>query len=120
MDDLMKSAVTEVMQVMLNFNIQQDPPNTPLLNGEPHVASSVGFIGRLTGVVYLCSTIRFAKQMTAALLGLEQPGEADDEMVGSDIVVQACKNFEESKDWRFSISFKEVVERLQNKEMANA
>ena len=35
-------------------------------------------------------------------------------MVGSEIVSTECKNYEESKDWKFESSFEEAVAALNN------
>lgn len=73
LDDLVKSAVLEVFDTMLNIKMVQNEPDVEkLATGGPHVASSVGFIGRLTGVVYLYTTEAFAKRITATLLGVSE------------------------------------------------
>src|SRR4051812_19744502 len=79
-DNLVTSAVTEVFTTMLNFPVRRDPPDTVIRNGEPQVAGSVGFIGIVSGVVYIYWTARFAKSMTGKMLGLTEK-EATDEMV---------------------------------------
>lgn len=78
---MLADAVKEVFSTMLNIDAQKEPPGTALANGEPHIASSVGFIGRATGVVYLYSTGSFARKMTRSLLRLEDSEVAGDEMV---------------------------------------
>jgi chemotaxis protein CheX len=78
---LIGSAVAEVFGTMLNLPVAPEVKDTPIQNGEPHVASSVGFIGRLTGVVFLYSTNSFAKRMTGKLLGMEDNEVDGDEMV---------------------------------------
>ncbi|HEY1171437.1 MAG TPA: chemotaxis protein CheX [Verrucomicrobiae bacterium] len=80
-EQLIGTAVSEVFGTMLNLPVAPEPKDTPIKNGEPHVASSVGFIGRLTGVVFLYSTNSFAKCMTSKLLGLEEHEVDGDEMV---------------------------------------
>ena len=80
-EQLIGTAVGEVFGTMLNLPVAPEPKDTPIQNGEAHVASSVGFIGRLTGVVFLYSTNTFAKRMTGRLLGLEQHEVEGDEMV---------------------------------------
>jgi chemotaxis protein CheX len=81
LEQLIRAAVSEVFGTMLNFHVSVDDPNAPIRNGEAHVAGSVGFIGRLTGVVYLYSTSSFAKRMTSGLLGIAEPEIDGDEMV---------------------------------------
>lgn len=80
-EQLIKSAVTEVYGTMLRLPVAPEATGTPITNGEPHVASSVGFIGRLSGVVFLYSTFGFARRMTGSLLGLEEAEVEGDEMV---------------------------------------
>lgn len=41
-------------------------------------------------------------------------------MLGSDIVSQECKKYEETAGWRFASSFDEAVSQLSGKEMAHA
>ena len=84
LEQLIRLAVTEVFGTMLNFPIQNEALGTSVANGEAHVAGSVGFIGRLTGVVYLYSTDTFARKITGGLLGLE-----DDQIDGHEMVNDA-------------------------------
>ena len=81
LEQLIGLSVTEVFGTMLNFKVNLEALGATLVNGEPHVASSVGFIGRLTGVVYLYSTNSFASRMTRALLRLEDHEKHGDDMV---------------------------------------
>ena len=71
----MDGCVIEGFKTMLNLPAQREPAGTAaaIANVEPQVAGSVGsvgFIGRLTGVVHLYSTQTFARRMTSAMLGL--------------------------------------------------
>ena len=59
------ASVTEVFKTMLNLQAQREPAGTAIADVEPQVAGSVGFIGRLTGVVHLYSTQTFAGRMTS-------------------------------------------------------
>ncbi len=81
MDDLVRAAINEVFDTMLNLKIEAEPPGTELLNGEAHIASSVGFIGKLTGIVYIYSSASFARTVTATLVGLEEAEIDGEEMV---------------------------------------
>ncbi len=83
-EKLIDTSVTEVFSTMLNLQMKLEPAHTALPNGEPQVAGSVGFVGRLTGVVYLYSTQAFARRMTGKLLGL-----ADNEIEGEEMVNDA-------------------------------
>jgi chemotaxis protein CheX len=80
-EQLITLAVTEVFGTMLNFKVRPDRETSPLVNGESHVAGSVGFIGRLSGVVFLYSTNSFARRVTSSLLGLTDNEIEGDEMV---------------------------------------
>jgi len=50
-------------------------------NGEAHIAGAVGFVGRLSGVVYVFTTVSFARRITATLLGLQEAEIEGDEMI---------------------------------------
>ena len=81
-DELIKSAVCEVFQTMLNMNMETKPFDTAIAaNGESHVAGAVGFIGRLTGVVYIHASEPFARRITTTLLGLSPEEVQGQEMV---------------------------------------
>lgn len=80
-DTLVTSAVREVFDTMLNLRLETVEFNENALSGGTHIASAVGFIGRLTGVVYIYSDEAFAKHITGALLGLSQSEIESDEMV---------------------------------------
>jgi chemotaxis protein CheX len=81
LEHLVGSAVTEVMTTMMSFRVQQTPNAINFTNGEGHIASAVGFIGKTTGVVYLYASDKFAREMTCRLLGLEDSDIEGDEMV---------------------------------------
>lgn len=83
-DQLVTSAITRVFATMLKIPIEKEPPGSPILNGEPHVAGSVGFIGAVSGVVYVYSTVSFAKKMTRAMVG-SKDADTGDEMVNDAI-----------------------------------
>jgi chemotaxis protein CheX len=81
LDDLVRSAVSEIFDTMLNLGIRGETPGAEITNGEPHVAGSVGFSGVVSGVVYIYSSVTLAKLITAGLLGLEPAEVSGDEMV---------------------------------------
>lgn len=83
-DQLVTSAITGVFATMLKIPIEKEPPGSAILNGEPHVAGSVGFIGALSGVVYVYSTVTFARKMTRAMVG-SKDADTGDEMVNDAI-----------------------------------
>lgn len=71
MDELVVGAVREVFDTMLN--LQMSPGPVEAMNascGQPHIAGSVGFIGRASGIVYIHATEGFAREITATLLGM--------------------------------------------------
>ena len=79
--ELLSGAVKKVFTTMLNITAQPEPIDTPVVNGEAHVAGSVGFIGRLTGVVYLYAGESFARKMTSRMLHLPETEIQGNEMV---------------------------------------
>ena len=79
--DLVSSAVTELFSTMLGMKMQPVPLESGFGNGETHVAGAVGFVGRLSGVVYLFTTLSFGRQITATLLHLDPGEEVADEMI---------------------------------------
>ncbi len=82
LDDLVRSAVTEVFDTMLSVKLAPEPPGATVANGDPHVAGSVGFTGgTVCGVVYIYCTAKFARRITCGLLGLEDSDIDSDEMV---------------------------------------
>ncbi len=81
-DDLVHLAVTEVFGTMLNMTLSRGAmADGDHRNGKPHVAGSVGFIGKLAGVVYIHVPEPFARQITAQLLGLTEAEIQGHEMV---------------------------------------
>ncbi len=80
-EELLKSSVADVFQTMLKLDAQVVPLTPEAITDEPHVAGSVGFIGDLTGVVYIYCSSTFARRVTGILLDLP-PEEVDgDEMI---------------------------------------
>jgi chemotaxis protein CheX len=85
LDHLVDLAVKEVFGTMLNFHVEQDLSGTVPRNGETHVAGSVGFTGRLIGVIYIYSTTTFARKITSVLLGMNENEIKEDEIVNDAI-----------------------------------
>ncbi|MEK7678446.1 MAG: chemotaxis protein CheX [Verrucomicrobiota bacterium] len=85
LDHLVEVAVKEVFGTMLNFHVVRDLSGAAPLNGEAHVAGSVGFTGRAIGVIYIYAATTFARQITGVLLGLNEKEVAGDEMVNDAI-----------------------------------
>lgn len=81
LEDLLKAAVVEVFGTMIGLQVQADPPGTPLASGEPSIAGAVGFIGQVSGVVYIYAPVSFAVRLTGKMLDLEARQIDGDEMV---------------------------------------
>jgi len=73
LDHLVSSAVSSVFGTMLNLPVVEESEGVPMSNGEAQLAGSVGFIGVLTGVVFVYSTVGFAHKVTRGMLGSESP-----------------------------------------------
>ena len=85
LDDLVRSAVSEVFATMLSLDLESEPPGSFVKNGEPHVAGAVGFSGSISGVVYIYSTVTLARRITSGMLGLEEHELDGDEMVNDTV-----------------------------------
>lgn len=83
LEELVKGAISEVFGTMLSIKTEPDKTLQLMGSGNPHVASSVGFIGQITGVVFIYSKDDFAKLITSRMLGLE-PREVDSEEMIND------------------------------------
>lgn len=84
-EPMVSRAVSAVFGTMLNLPVEQEPPGSPIVNGEPQIAGSVGFIGTISGVIYVYSSARFARVMTSGMLGLDEPGSLEDEIVNDTV-----------------------------------
>ena len=80
-EGLINAAVAEVFGTMVNVEMREMPAGASGLNGEPQIASAVGFTGQAAGVVYLYTTTRFAGRITRGLLGLNETEVPTEEMV---------------------------------------
>ena len=80
-EKLIGAAMTEVFLKALSFEIQQDQSLDAIAQGEPHVAGSVGFVGGISGIVYIYTTSRFARAMTSKMVGLSEDEVEGDEMI---------------------------------------
>jgi chemotaxis protein CheX len=80
-DQMLGSCVTEVFGTMLSMDVQPQPEFLPDATEGVQVASSVGFSGRVTGVVYLYTSGGFARRIASTMLGLEDSDIDGDEMV---------------------------------------
>lgn len=83
-DDLevmLKTAVAEVFRKMLRTEAFSVPINSGAMGAEANIASAVGFIGDMTGVVYIYATSTFANKMTSTMLEMDASEVQGDEMV---------------------------------------
>jgi chemotaxis protein CheX len=81
LDQLIGACVTDVFGTMLSMVVEPRPVTPMHPNGEPHIASSVGFSGRMTGIVYLYTSAKFGRKIASTMLGLQDSEVAGDEMV---------------------------------------
>lgn len=77
---MVQGAVAEVFSVMLNMPIEHEPTGTLDTPIECSVASSVGFLGKINGVIYLYFEGKLAENVCGGLLGMTED-ELDPEMV---------------------------------------
>ncbi len=70
---LVNAAVGTVFDTMLNMPMTGVPMDGNSFGGQLQIASSVGFTGKVTGVIYLYTTAEFAGRITSGLLGLSGP-----------------------------------------------
>ncbi len=83
-DDLelmLKTAVSEVFRKMLRTEVRSIPINAEAMSAETHIASAVGFIGDMTGVVYIYASSSYASKMTSVMLEMDETEVQGDEMV---------------------------------------
>lgn len=78
--ELTHQAVRDVFQTMLSISVVPHEPIPLPPDPEGQVVSSVGFIGEVTGAVYLYSRVSFARLMTSRMLGLTE-SEVENDMV---------------------------------------
>lgn len=80
---LVQSAVDGFFGTMLGMQMKPVvcSPTTAVFNGEPTVAGSVGLVGRFTGVLYVHTSLRFARRITAGLLGMSEAEVEGDAMI---------------------------------------
>jgi chemotaxis protein CheX len=80
LESLLQGAISETFTTMLSLPVEVTPPsdfppNTAL------VAASVGFIGEVTGVVYIYCSDVLARCVTSKMLGMPEPEIDGHEMV---------------------------------------
>jgi chemotaxis protein CheX len=91
-------AISEVFSTMLSLDVSPRPPTPLPEDHEGQVVSSVGFIGKVTGAVYLYCTVSFAKILTSRMLGLTESEVDSGDMINdalgelSNMVVGSVKS----------------------------
>ena len=85
LDELVQRAVVDVFGQAFSLPVTPEEAGTLVLNGEPHVAGAVGFIGDMTGVVYIYCTARLARKVAATTMGLEESSPEVDDMVNDTV-----------------------------------
>ena len=97
-DSLVREGVREVFQGMLSMEINPEAPTPLSPDPDGQIIGSVGFIGDVTGIIYLYAGIGFARVITAQLLGIPEsevdPGEMITYAIGelSNMVVGYVKS----------------------------
>ena len=81
LEQIITFTVREVFKTMLNLSVEQEVSAPESATGEHQIASSVGFVGHLNGVVYLYCGCAFAGRITSHLLGLGEDETPAPEMV---------------------------------------
>lgn len=107
---LVANAVSSVFQTMLSMPIELDNASEHAANGSPveHVpitesgqalvVGNIGFVGKLTGMVYIYMTFDFATSIASRMLGMERPEVEEDEIINdvigelSNMIVGHFKN----------------------------
>jgi chemotaxis protein CheX len=83
-------AVKGVFQTMLSMPLElEDPPNLQSVTTGQHVVGTVGFAGAVMGNVSIFVSRQFAREMTAAMLGMTVDDIGSDEEV-HDVIGEVC------------------------------
>jgi chemotaxis protein CheX len=96
--ELAQKAVREVFHTMLSIDVTPHDPLPLPPDSEGEVVSSVGFIGKVTGAVYLYSRVSFARLLTSRMLGIPESEVDSVEMINdalgelSNMVVGSVKS----------------------------
>jgi chemotaxis protein CheX len=85
LDELVQQAVVDVFGQAFSLPATPEESGTLVLNGEPHVAGAVGFIGDMTGVVYIYCTARLARKVASVTMGMEESSPEVDDMVNDTV-----------------------------------
>jgi len=83
-------AVQGVFQTMLSMPLElEDPPDLQSVTTGQHIAGTVGFAGAVMGNVSIFVSRQFAREMTAAMLGMTVDDIGSDEEV-HDVIGEVC------------------------------
>jgi chemotaxis protein CheX len=84
------NAVRGVFQTMLSMPLEAaEPPAVEQLAAGRHIIGTVGFAGAVMGNVSLFVSLEFAREMTAAMLGMNVSEVGSDEEV-HDVIGEVC------------------------------
>jgi chemotaxis protein CheX len=84
------NAVQGVFKTMLSVPLElEDPPNIASVTTGKHIVGTVGFAGAVMGNVSLFVSREFAREMTAAMLGMTVDDIGSDEEV-HDVIGEVC------------------------------
>jgi chemotaxis protein CheX len=82
--------VRGVFHTMLSMQLEpEDPPSRRGLASGGTIVGTVGFAGRVMGTVSICVSLDFAREMTAAILGVALAAVGGEEEV-NDVVGEVC------------------------------
>jgi chemotaxis protein CheX len=80
LESLLKTAAQEVFSTMLNAKVTFELPPPPITSAT-YVACTIGFTGQFNAVIYLYTSLPFARKITCGLLGLSDDQIEDQSMV---------------------------------------
>ena len=83
-EDLLQLGVKEVLGTMFNVEPLLDASRA-MIQSDLQIAGAVGFIGDLTGVVYLYSSESLVRQLASRMLGIEESEVDGGEMVNDTV-----------------------------------
>jgi chemotaxis protein CheX len=84
------NSVKGVFQTMLSMQLElEDPPNIQSVTTGKHIVGTVGFAGAAMGNVSISVSRQFAREMTAAMLGMTVDDISSDEEV-HDVIGEVC------------------------------
>ncbi|MCI0539745.1 MAG: chemotaxis protein CheX, partial [Verrucomicrobiales bacterium] len=82
---LLNSGISEVFTTMFGLEVKAAVPRDFDAPSETLVAGSVGFIGDVSGIVYIHVTAAFARTLASRMLGLAE-AEMDGEEMVNDVI----------------------------------